>query len=148
MARDRSDEGAPIEGSNPGFTELPEPSCATTAALRPAPVLCGSGRCFSGYGGLDFAVEHVLGAETGWFSEINEPVAQVFEHHWNEAPNLGDVTAIDLEPGIAGGHPLWGLPLSGRLDRRQTRRARPRRSQRSEMVFSRLQAAATSVSPL
>src|SRR5690606_8220154 len=30
-----------------------------------------------------------------WFSEINEPVARIFSHHWPEAPNLGDITAID-----------------------------------------------------
>lgn len=52
------------------------------------------GSLFSGYGGLDLAVEHVFDAQTVWFSEINEPVARVFAHHWPHAPNLGDITRI------------------------------------------------------
>lgn len=47
------------------------------------------GSLFSGYGGLDLAVEEVFNARTVWFSEINEPVARVFSHHWPDAPNLG-----------------------------------------------------------
>ena len=39
------------------------------------------GSLFSGYGGLDLAVEHVLNARTVWFSELNEPVARVFAHY-------------------------------------------------------------------
>ena len=53
------------------------------------------GSLFSGYGGLDLAVEEVFDARTIWFSEINEPVARVFAHHWPDAPNLGDITTID-----------------------------------------------------
>ena len=60
---------------------------------RDRPLRVGS--LFSGYGGLDLAVEHVFNAETIWFSEINEPVARVFSHHWPDAPNLGDITTID-----------------------------------------------------
>lgn len=55
----------------------------------------GLGSLFSGYGGLDLAVEQVFNAETVWFSEINEPIARVFAHHWPDAPNLGDITTID-----------------------------------------------------
>lgn len=39
------------------------------------------GSLFSGYGGLDLAVEHVFNTETVWFSDLNEPVARVFAHH-------------------------------------------------------------------
>lgn len=53
------------------------------------------GSLFSGYGGLDLAVEHVFDAETIWFYEINESVTQVFAHHWPHAPNLGNITGID-----------------------------------------------------
>lgn len=63
---------------------------STTPVRRPR-----IGSLFSGYGGLDLAVEHVTGGETVWFSEINAPVARLFAGHWSEAPNLGDITAID-----------------------------------------------------
>lgn len=53
------------------------------------------GSLFSGYGGLDLAVEHVFNAETVWFSEINDPVPRVFAHHGPEAPNVDDIVTID-----------------------------------------------------
>ena len=78
------------------------------------------GSLFSGYGGLDLAVEHVLDAETVWFSEINEPVARVFSRHWPDAPNLGDVTTInwhDVEPVdiLCGGFPCQDVSTVGKL---------------------------------
>ena len=39
------------------------------------------GSLFSGYGGLDLAVEHVFTANTVWFSGLNAPIARVFSHH-------------------------------------------------------------------
>jgi|APEBP8051073302_1049394.scaffolds.fasta_scaffold07184_3 hypothetical protein len=60
------------------------------------------GSLFSGYGGLDLAVEEVFDARTIWFSEINEPVARVFAHHWPDAPNLGDITTIDWNTETRG----------------------------------------------
>ncbi|MDS2172377.1 DNA (cytosine-5-)-methyltransferase [Nesterenkonia sp. CL21] len=77
------------------------------------------GSLFSGYGGLDLAVEHVLDAETVWFSEINEPVARVFAHHWPEAQNLGDVTTIDWSDVppvdiLCGGFPCQDVSTVGK----------------------------------
>lgn len=77
------------------------------------------GSLFSGYGGLDLAVEHVFNAGTVWFSEINEPVARVFAHHWPHAPNLGDITGIDwrtVEPVdiLCGGFPCQDVSTAGR----------------------------------
>jgi Site-specific DNA methylase len=77
------------------------------------------GSLFSGYGGLDLAVEEVFDARTVWFSEINEPVARVFAHHWPDAPNLGDITAIDwstVEPVdvLCGGFPCQDVSTVGK----------------------------------
>ena len=77
------------------------------------------GSLFSGYGGLDLAVEHVFNAKTVWFSELNEPVARVFSRHWPEAPNLGDITAIDwsrVEPVdiLIGGFPCQDVSTVGK----------------------------------
>lgn len=77
------------------------------------------GSLFSGYGGLDLAVEHVFHAETIWFSEINEPVARVFAHHWPGAPNLGDVTTIDWSDVppvdiLCGGFPCQDVSTVGK----------------------------------
>lgn len=77
------------------------------------------GSLFSGYGGLDLAVEHVFNAETVWFSEINEPVARAFSHHWPDAPNLGDITTInwaDVPPVdiLCGGFPCQDVSIVGK----------------------------------
>lgn len=77
------------------------------------------GSLFSGYGGLDLAVEHVFNANTVWFSELKEPVARVFSHHWPDAPNLGDITAIDwrrVEPVniLIGGFPCQDVSTVGK----------------------------------
>lgn len=77
------------------------------------------GSLFSGYGGLDLAVEHVFNATTVWFSELNELVARVFSHHWPDAPNLGDITTIDwsqVEPVdiLIGGFPCQDVSTVGK----------------------------------
>ncbi|WP_425332700.1 DNA cytosine methyltransferase [Brooklawnia propionicigenes] len=77
------------------------------------------GSLFSGYGGLDLAVEHVFNARTVWFSELNEPVARVFARHWPDAPNLGDITTIDwslVEPVdiLIGGFPCQDVSTVGK----------------------------------
>lgn len=102
------------------------------------------GSLFSGYGGLDLAVERTLNAETVWFSKIHEPIGRVFAHHWPEAPNLGDVTRIvwsEVEPvdvlcrgfacqnvppsatvGPRSWHPVRALGVHGCRDRRAATR--------------------------
>lgn len=77
------------------------------------------GSLFSGYGGLDLAVEHHFDAETIWYSELNEPVARVFAHYWPDAPNLGDITEVDwrnVEPidVLCGGFPCQDVSTVGK----------------------------------
>ncbi len=77
------------------------------------------GSLFSGYCGLDLAVEHVFNAKTVWFSELNAPVARVFSRHWPDAPNLGDITTIDwsqVEPVdiLIGGFPCQDVSTVGK----------------------------------
>lgn len=83
----------------------------------PAPPRVGS--LFSGYGGLDLAVEHAFHAQTIWFSEIS-PVQRVFAHHWPDAPNLGDITTInwDQVPPVdilCGGFPCQDVSTVGKM---------------------------------
>ncbi|MBL3690498.1 DNA (cytosine-5-)-methyltransferase [Leucobacter chromiireducens subsp. chromiireducens] len=78
------------------------------------------GSLFSGYGGLDLAVEDVFHARTIWFSEINEPIARVFSHHWPDAPNLGDITTIDWNTVppvdiLCGGFPCQDVSTVGKM---------------------------------
>ncbi|WP_417564825.1 DNA cytosine methyltransferase [Microbacterium sp.] len=78
-----------------------------------------AGSLFSGYGGLDLAVEHALDAETIWFSENNEQVSRIFAHHWPDAPNLGDITTIDWRAVppvdvLCGGFPCQDVSTVGK----------------------------------
>lgn len=89
-----------------------------TPAAPAMPLRVGS--LFSGYGGLDLAVEEVFGAQTIWFSEINEPVARVFSHHWPDAPNLGDITTINWNTVppvdiLCGGFPCQDVSTVGKM---------------------------------
>ncbi|MDN6510317.1 MULTISPECIES: DNA cytosine methyltransferase [unclassified Brevibacterium] len=78
------------------------------------------GSLFSGYGGLDLAAEHCFDAETVWFSELNDPVAGVFAHHWPDAPNLGDITDVDWSEVapvdvLSGGFPCQDISTVGKM---------------------------------
>lgn len=77
------------------------------------------GSLFSGYGGLDLAVESVFGATTAWFCEFEREPSAVLERHWPNVPNLGDITKVDwstVEPVdiITGGSPCQDLSHAGR----------------------------------
>lgn len=105
------------EGQVRGSPKRRSPSCATRAASGQHPLRVGF--LFPGYGGFDLAVEHVFNAETAWFSELNEPVARVFAHHWPDAPSLGDITTIDwreVEPVdiLTGGFPCQSVSTVGK----------------------------------
>ena len=77
------------------------------------------GSLFSGYGGLDLAVEYATGGETIWYSELATPVAGIFAHHWPSAPNLGDISAIDWNTVapvdiLCGGFPCQDISTVGK----------------------------------
>lgn len=81
------------------------------------------GSLFSGYRGLDLAVEHATGGETIWFSEIDAPPIRVFTRHWAGTPHLGDISVIDLgDDGAADRCADQRAPGSGGLGRRHRRR--------------------------
>lgn len=92
------------------------------------------GSLFSGYGGLDTAVQNVVGGELAWYADICRiPTAKnpathhaphrgpcaVMAHHHPGIPNLGDVTAVDWTAVervdvITGGSPCQDLSTAGR----------------------------------
>lgn len=77
------------------------------------------GSLFTGYGGLDMAVEGVFDAETVWVSDIKPAAAKLLSHRRPGIPNLGDITKIDwsqVEPVdiITGGFPCTDVSAAGR----------------------------------
>lgn len=53
------------------------------------------GSLFTGYGGLDLAVEEVFDAETIWTSDVDPGANRIIAHRYPEIPNLSDITTID-----------------------------------------------------
>jgi DNA (cytosine-5)-methyltransferase 1 len=77
------------------------------------------GSLFSGYGGLDMAIEAVFGAKAAWHAEIEPAPCKVLEARWPGVPNLGDVRGIDWStverPEIlCGGFPCTDLSAAGK----------------------------------
>lgn len=77
------------------------------------------GSLFSGYGGLDLAVEQVTGATPAWFVEHEAAPSRILANHWPDVPNHGDVTTVDwsqVEPVdvITGGSPCQDLSHAGK----------------------------------
>lgn len=77
------------------------------------------GSLFSGYGGLDLAVESVTGATPAWFVEWEKAPSQILEKRFPGVPNYGDITKVDfaeVEPVqiLTGGFPCQDLSLAGK----------------------------------
>ena len=76
------------------------------------------GSLFSGYGGLDMAVEAVTGATPAWFVEFDKAPSKILAHHWPDVPNYGDVTKINWETMppvdiLTGGYPCQPFSQAG-----------------------------------
>ena len=80
------------------------------------------GSLFSGYGGLDLAVQSVYDAEHAWFCEFDPAPSRILTHHWPDAPNLRDVTQVDWKEVakeapvdiLTGGFPCQDVSVAGR----------------------------------
>ena len=77
------------------------------------------GSMFSGYGGLDLAVEQATGATPAWFCEWDDAPSKILAHHWPDVPNFRDVTTVDWGQVpkvdiITGGSPCQDLSTAGR----------------------------------
>lgn len=78
------------------------------------------GSLFSGIGGFDVAARW-MGWRTVWVSEIDQFCNVVLAHHFPDAPNHGDITAIDfttVEPVdvLVGGFPCQDISIAGRKE--------------------------------
>ena len=76
------------------------------------------GSLFTGYGGLDMAVQSVLGGDVAWYSEIEPAACTVLAAHYPGVPNLGDITTVtwqDVEPVdvLTGGYPCQPFSHAG-----------------------------------
>ena len=77
------------------------------------------GSLFSGYGGLDIAVEHHFDAETVWHTEFDDAPSKILAAHWHDVPNHHDVSTVDwttVEPVdiITGGFPCQDVSTAGK----------------------------------
>lgn len=77
------------------------------------------GSLCTGYGGLDMAAVSVFGGGLAWWSDIEVGPMKVMEHHHPEAPNIGDVKAVDwssVEPVdvLTAGYPCQPFSTAGK----------------------------------
>ena len=77
------------------------------------------GSLFTGYNGLDMAVQEVLGGELAWVADPAPGPSKLLAHRYPNVPNLGDITTVDwatVPPVdiITGGSPCQDLSTAGR----------------------------------
>lgn len=67
---------------------MSEPSAAGSGHLR-------IGSLCTGFGGLDLAVEAVLGGRLAWYAETDPHAQKVLAERWPDVVNLGDIRTVD-----------------------------------------------------
>ncbi|WP_328463646.1 DNA (cytosine-5-)-methyltransferase [Actinoplanes sp. NBC_00393] len=89
-----------------------EPSAAGSGQLR-------IGSLCTGFGGLDLAVEAVLGGRLCWYAETDPHAQKVLAARWPGVVNLGDIRTVDwstVEPVdiITAGFPCQDISNAGK----------------------------------
>lgn len=75
---------------------------------------------FSGYGGIDLALEQAFNTKTIAVSDIDKGASMVLEHRYPGVPNIGDVSKVNWEDWrgkvdiLSGGSPCQDLSHAGR----------------------------------
>ncbi|WP_371593196.1 DNA cytosine methyltransferase [Streptomyces virginiae] len=77
------------------------------------------GSLCTGYGGLDMAVQNVLGGTPAWVSDNDSGASRILAHHYPRVSNLGDLTTVDwqqVEPVdvVCGGYPCQPFSSAGK----------------------------------
>jgi DNA (cytosine-5)-methyltransferase 1 len=77
------------------------------------------GSLCTGYGGLDLAVELVLGGRLVWYAETDPHARTVLAERWPDVANLGDIRAVDwstVEPVdvLTAGFPCQNISNAGK----------------------------------
>ncbi|ROO52874.1 DNA (cytosine-5)-methyltransferase 1 [Micromonospora sp. Llam0] len=83
------------------------------------PAAARIGSLCTGYGGLDLAVELVLGGRLTWYAETDRHATTILNRHWPDVPNLGDIRTIDWNTVapvdiVTAGFPCQDISNAGR----------------------------------